>query len=134
MNPAGVCCPQSPLFELYPGRPMEQTFFYTREGIPKLPPSSGNLMPQIAEDHTWPRPGSSAIKMAAVDPDLQLAYPEEWWIVPRENFTSIPPDSQVSRRRPRRKRKRSPSRPTCVIIGLLVVVIGIWLLPTRTPA
>ncbi len=86
------CCPQSPLFELYPGRPMEQTFSYSRDNVPHLP-ALRPLTPQIPHNITYPRTGTQPIKMAAVDPQLQIDYPEEWWNVPRENYSRVPGDA-----------------------------------------
>ena len=48
------CCPQSPLYFLYPGRPMEQTFSYTRDNIPPIPPITKEMKPQIP--HNYPLP------------------------------------------------------------------------------
>lgn len=104
---------------------MEQNFFYTREGIPSIPAEkTRDRNTQIAGDYTLPRIGSP-IKMAAVDPDLQLAYPELWWKVPRENYEN--PEAK------RRRRKRSSSTATCLIVGLLVIAVGILILPAKTP-
>ena len=80
------CCPQSPLYYLYPGRPMEQSFFYTRENIPPLPPITHKMKPQIPYNYPLPFEGNEPQKMAAVEPELRFDSPEEWWNVPRSNF------------------------------------------------
>ena len=80
------CCPQSPLYYLYPGRPMEQSFFYTRENIPPLPPITQKMKPQIPYNYPIPFEGNEPQKMAAVEPELRIDSPEEWWNVPRSNF------------------------------------------------
>ena len=80
------CCPQSPLYYLYPGRPMEQSFFYTRENIPPLPPITQKMKPQIPYNYPLPFEGNEPQKMSAVEPELRFDSPEEWWNVPRANF------------------------------------------------
>ncbi len=80
------CCPQSPLFYLYPGRPMSQYFSYTRDNIPPRPPITKPLRPQIAHDAPLPFEGSQPQKMSAVEPGLRIDYPEEWWNIPRMNY------------------------------------------------
>ena len=80
------CCPQSPLNYLYPGRPMEQDFSYTRDNIPLIPPITKEMKPQIPYNYPLPFKGPEPQKMSAVDPDLRFASPGEWWNVPRGNF------------------------------------------------
>ena len=96
------CCPQSPLYYLYPGRPMEQSFFYTRENIPPIPPITQEMKPQIPHNYPLPFEGAEPQKMAAVEPELRFDSPEEWWNVPRGNFPgeTLPKkhDEQDSRR------------------------------------
>lgn len=81
------CCPQSPLYFLYPGRPMEQTFSYTRDNIPLIPPITKEMKPQIPNNSPLPFEGPEPQKMSAVEPELRIDDPEEWWNIPYSNFT-----------------------------------------------
>jgi len=80
------CCPQSPLFYLYPGRPMEQYFSYTRDNISPMPPITKEMKPQIPYNYPIPFKGREPQKMSAVEPELRFNSPEEWWNAPRGNF------------------------------------------------
>ena len=80
------CCPQSPLYFLYPGRPMEQSFSYTRDNIPPIPPITKEMKPQIPHGDPLPFKGPEPQKMAAVEPELRIDDPKEWWNIPSSNF------------------------------------------------
>lgn len=80
------CCPQSPLYFLYPGRPMEQSFSYTRDNIPPIPPITKEMKPQIPHNYPLPFQGPEPQKMSAAEPELRIDDPQEWWNIPRANF------------------------------------------------
>ena len=99
------CCPQSPLYYLYPGRPMEQSFFYTRENIPPLPPITQKMKPQIPYNYPLPFEGNEPQKMSAVEPELRFDSPEEWWNVPLSNF----PGESLPKQEPKQEKEHSAS-------------------------
>ncbi len=122
------CCPQSPLFELYPGRPMEQYFSYTRDNLPLLPPITREMKPQIPYNYPPPFRGPEPQKMSAVDPDLRFASPAEWWNVPRGNFPgeTLPKTDEyfAAQTAPSSPGKpASPKHSPMIGVSLLVLVI-----------
>ena len=65
---------------------MEQYFSYTRDNIPLIPPITKKMNPQIPYNYPLPFKGPEPQKMSAVEPELRINYPEEWWNIPRVNF------------------------------------------------
>lgn len=138
------CCPKSPLFYLYPGRPMEQTFFYTRDNIPHEPPIPRNLVPQISGNHTIPRTGAQPLKMAAIDPQMQIDYPESWWEVPREPFAHEDeplidsPSNFMSTSAPRKNTMVHPHVifPILILFCIVLILAYYWVLKpfAQTPS
>lgn len=121
------CCPQSPLFYLYPGRPMSQYFSYTRDNIPPLPPITKDLRPQIAHDTPFPFEGPEPQKMSAVEPGLRIDYPEEWWNTPRMNY---PGESIAQPNREYYASTKSPSNGTGGTILIFLVIIALIFIST----
>jgi hypothetical protein len=115
---------------------MEQSFSYTRDNIPPLPPITEEMNPQIPYNYPAPFKGPEPQKMAPVDPDLRFDSPEEWWNVPRGNFPgeSLPKTAEYFAAQaapPTREnyhRGKPRPRPYLGAIVLLLVIISFILI------
>ncbi len=129
----------SPLFYLYPGRPMEASFSYTRDNIPNesdddvpihaRPQIPFNVPPRLHQNagSQWPP------KTAAVEPEQQIEYPRQWWTIPREPFEQIPgarpavapSTDQVKPGQPRSSHKGCAGIPPKLLWFLLALIAGL---------